>query len=89
MVGSDECLQGYFLLEELVSRNGVDSFMENLPNKDEIVKLCNAVLEMNPCKRENEDHLCPTVFKDRIEAIVDDLIKKNTVTRLTRQSDVR
>lgn len=75
-MGSDESFQRYLSLEELVSRNGVDSFMENLSIKDEIVRLCNEVLEMNPCKRENEYNLCSPVFKDRIGAIVDDLGEK-------------
>lgn len=81
LVGSDECLQGFLLLEELVSRNGIDSFMEKLPDKDDIVKMCNEALEMNPRKRENEDHLCPPEFKQRIEAIVDELVEGNKVTR--------
>lgn len=64
-----------------MSRNGVDSFMKKLPDKDDIVKICNEVLEINPRKRENEDHLCPPEFKQRIEAIVDDLVEGNKVTR--------
>lgn len=80
LVGSDECLQGFLLLEELVSRNGIDSFVEKLPDKDDIVKMCNEVLEINPHKRRNEDHLCPPEFKQRIKAIVDELVG-NKVTR--------
>ncbi|CAM9633041.1 unnamed protein product, partial [Ectocarpus sp. 13 AM-2016] len=81
LVGSKECLEGFLLLEELVSRNGIDSFMEKLPNKDDVVKMCNKVLEMNPRKRENEDHLCPPEFKQNIKVIVDDLVDTNKITR--------
>lgn len=77
LVGSAECMNGYLLLEDLVTRNGIDSFMDKLPDEDQVVKMCNEVLEMNPKKigkHKNDDHFCPAEFKDRIDKIVQHLI---------------
>ena len=83
LVGSEKCRDGYLLLEDLVSHNGIDSFMDRLPNKDEVVKMCNDVLEMNPGKigkHKNEDHFYPKEFRDRIDGVVDHL-RAHEITR--------
>lgn len=65
-------------------RNGIDSFLEKLLDKDEVVKMCNQVLEIDPRKigkRKNEDHFCPPKFKERIEGIVQYLIVEKKISR--------
>lgn len=67
-----------------MTRNGIDSFMDKLPDKDQVVKMCNEVLEMNPKKigkHKNEDHFCPAEFKDRIDNIVQQLMVEKKVSR--------
>lgn len=84
LVGSDKCMNGYLLLEELVTRNGINSFMNKLPDKDAVVKMCNEVLEMNPTrigKHTNEDHFYPAEFRDRIEQVVRHLIDDKIFSR--------
>lgn len=58
--------------------------LEKLPDKDEVVKMCNQVLEIDPRKigkRKNGDHFCPPKFKERIEGIVQYLIVEKKISR--------
>lgn len=81
LVGSQECIDGYLILEELVFRNGIEPIMNKLPAKT--VEMCNDVLEMDPeiGKHKSEDYFCPPEHQDGIESAVDSLIAEN-VTRL-------
>lgn len=82
LVGSQECIDGYLFLEELVFQNGIEPIMNKLPAK--AVEMCNDVLEMDPMeirKHKSEDKFCPPEHRGQIESAVDSLISKN-LTRL-------
>lgn len=63
LVGSEECLAGFELLEDLMFRNGIEPFMKKLPDRSRNVDMCMRVLKADPRdigKRENEDHFYPS-----------------------------